>query len=47
MFFAKNAKIPCIAEFVHDENVQAVVDQLDINFSQGFHFSEPQVKPQI
>ncbi|MBL6974026.1 MAG: EAL domain-containing protein [Sulfurimonas sp.] len=47
VFFAKNAKIPCIAEFVHDENVQAVVDQLDINFSQGFHFSEPQVKPQI
>ena len=46
VFFAKNAKIPCIAEFVHDENVQAIIDELDINFSQGFYFSEPQAKPQ-
>lgn len=44
VFFAKNAKIPCIAEFVHDENVQAVIDELDINFSQGYYFSEPYPK---
>ena len=47
VFFAKTAKIPCIAEFVHNENVQAVIDELDINFSQGFYFSEPQAKPQV
>ena len=45
VFFAKNAKIPCIAEFVHNEEVQAVIDELDINFSQGFYFSEPQMMP--
>ncbi|MDF1875078.1 EAL domain-containing protein [Sulfurimonas sp. SAG-AH-194-I05] len=44
-FFANNAKIPCIAEFVHNEEVQAVIDELDIGFSQGYHFSEPQRKP--
>ena len=47
VFFAKTAKIPCIAEFVHDENVQAVIDELDINFSQGFYFSKLQAKPQV
>ena len=45
VFFAKNAKIPCIAEFVHNEEVQAVIDELDINFSQGFYFSEAQMMP--
>ena len=42
VFFAKTAKIPCIAEFVHNQSVQAIVDELDINFSQGYYFSEPQ-----
>ncbi len=40
-FFAKNAKIPCIAEFVHSQSVQEIVDSLGIDYSQGYHFSEP------
>lgn len=44
-FFAKNADIPCIAEFVHSESVQKIVDDLGIDFSQGFHFSEPNELP--
>ena len=41
VFFAKNAKIPCIAEFVHDVNVQAIIEEFDIEYSQGYYFSEP------
>ena len=44
-FFAHNANIPCIAEFVHNESVQAVVDTLGIDYSQGYYFSEPATKP--
>ncbi len=40
-FFAQNAKIPCIAEFVHNQEVQTIIDELDIEFSQGYLFSEP------
>ena len=40
-FFAKNVKIPCIAEFVHNENVQKIVNNLGINYSQGYYFSVP------
>ncbi len=40
-FFAKNVKIPCIAEFVHNESVQKIVNDLGINFSQGYFFSVP------
>lgn len=45
VLFAKSVKIPCIAEFVHNENVQTVIDELDIEFSQGYHFSEPKAEP--
>jgi PAS domain S-box-containing protein/diguanylate cyclase (GGDEF)-like protein len=41
VYFAKNAKIPCIAEFVHNENVQKIVEELGIEYSQGYLFSEP------
>lgn len=41
VFFAKNVKIPCIAEFVHNENVQKIVNNLGINYSQGYYFSVP------
>ncbi len=44
-FFAKNAKIPTIAEFVHSQEVQNKLDELGIEFSQGFLFSEPAPKP--
>ena len=40
-FFAKNAGIPCVAEFVHNENVQKIVKELGIDYSQGYLFSEP------
>jgi len=44
-FFAHNANIPCIAEFVHNESVQAVVKTLGIDYSQGYYFSEPAPLP--
>ncbi len=44
-FFAKNANIPCIAEFVHNESVQKIVDDLGIDYSQGYLFSEPTPTP--
>jgi len=40
-FFAKNANILCIAEFVHSESVQNIIKKLGIDFSQGYYFSEP------
>jgi len=40
-FFAKNTGIPCIAEFVHNEAVQKIVEELGIDYSQGYLFSEP------
>lgn len=45
VFFAKNTGIPCIAEFVHNEYVQEIIEELGIKFSQGFYFSEPKDKP--
>ena len=41
VYFAKNAGIPCVAEFVHNENVQDIIEKLGIEYSQGFLFSEP------
>ena len=46
-FFAHNANIPCIAEFVHNETVQSVVNTLGIDYSQGYYFSEPAAEPVI
>ena len=40
-FFAKNVNIPCIAEFVHNENVQKFIKDLEIPYSQGYYFSQP------
>lgn len=39
--FAKNTKILCIAEFVASEKIQAIIDELGIEYSQGYHFSVP------
>ena len=44
-FFAHNAHIPCVAEFVHNKSVQAVVTTLGIDYSQGYYFSEPAALP--
>lgn len=45
-FFAKNANIPCVAEFVHSKSVQKIVKELGIDYSQGFYFSEPAPYPE-
>ena len=39
--FARSLNIQTVAEFVHNEPVQARVRELGINFSQGEHFSMP------
>lgn len=41
VYFAKNAKIPCIAEFVHSASIQKILEELEIEYSQGYLFSEP------
>ena len=40
-FFAKNVNIPCIAEFVHNKSVQSFIEELEITYSQGYYFSQP------
>lgn len=45
VFFAKNANIPCVAEFVHKQSVQKVVEELGMEYSQGYIFSEPSPMP--
>jgi len=40
--FANTMYIITIAEFVHSELVQKIVEDLGIQYSQGFYFSEPQ-----
>lgn len=42
VYFAKNAGIATVAEFVHNQAVQDVVESLGIDYSQGYLFSEPQ-----
>ncbi len=44
-YFAHNAGIPCIAEFVHNEPVQNIIKELGIDYSQGYYFSEPSAQP--
>jgi len=44
-YFAKNVNIPSIAEFAHSESVQKIIDELGIEYSQGFYFSEPAISP--
>jgi len=46
-YFAKNANIPSVAEFVHNKEVQKIVEDLGIDFSQGFYFSEPSLLPEV
>lgn len=41
VYFAKNAGIETVAEFVHSQAVQDVVESLGIEYSQGYLFSEP------
>jgi len=41
VFFARNAGIKTVAEFVHNDAVQQVVESLGIYYSEGYLFSEP------
>lgn len=41
VFFARNAGIRTVAEFVHNGDVQVIIEFLGIDESQGFLFSEP------
>ena len=44
-FFAHNANIPCIAEFVHNEAIQKIIEELEIDYTQGYLYSEPSLVP--
>jgi len=39
--FSKKTNIETIAEFVHSKKVYEKVKKLNLNYSQGFYFSEP------
>ena len=39
--FAKKLGIECVAEFVHSKDVQHKVEELEIEYSQGYYFDEP------
>lgn len=39
--FSNNMYITTVAEFVHSQSVQKIVQELGINLSQGYYFSEP------
>ena len=41
--FTKVLDIKTVAEFVHCEEVQAVIDSLNIDYSQGFYHHEPEL----
>jgi len=44
-YFAKNTNIKCIAEHVHSSEVQDVILALEIDYSQGYLYSEPNILP--
>ena len=39
--FSSNMNIIVVAEFVHSQSVQKIIDELGITYSQGYYFSEP------
>ena len=39
--FAKRLNIKVIAEFIHNKEVQDKIESLEIDYSQGYYFSEP------
>ncbi len=41
--FAKEQKIETIAEFVENENIFNIVNELGVDYSQGYHFGKPAV----
>ncbi|MBU1901341.1 EAL domain-containing protein, partial [Patescibacteria group bacterium] len=43
VYMAKKLDIKVIAEYVHNESVYNIIKELDIDYSQGFYFSEPKI----
>lgn len=46
VMFAKKNNIKTIAEFVSTKEIQEVVDELDIDYSQGYYHGKPSPSPQ-
>ena len=44
VFLCKRSNIKVIAEFVHSKEVQAKIEELGIEYSQGYYIGEPQEK---
>lgn len=44
VFLCKRSNIKVIAEFVHNKEVQAKIEELGIEYSQGYYIGEPQEK---
>jgi len=44
--FAKKNNIKTVAEFVSSEEIFTIVKELEIDFSQGYYFAKPEIKPQ-
>ena len=45
--FANSLNLKTIAEFVENEEILKITQELGVNFSQGYHFSAPLPKPSI
>ncbi len=45
--FAKSLEIKTIAEYVESKEILELVQEMDISFSQGYHFSAPIPKPEL
>jgi len=45
--FTKSSAIETVAEFVHNEAIAKIVEELGINGAQGFYFYEPSLHPLI
>ncbi|WP_295022987.1 GGDEF domain-containing phosphodiesterase [Sulfurimonas sp.] len=44
VFLCKKSNIKIIAEFVHSAEVQAKIEELEIDYSQGYYFGEPKAE---
>ena len=40
-FFQERAGAEVVAEFVENQEIQHIVEEIGIHFSQGYHFSKP------
>ena len=44
VYFANNVGIDLVAEFVYDEEIYAIVNELGIKYSQGYYISKPRAQ---